>query len=206
MATNGAQQKTIDKKRQAMKLFSDWAEEQGEPGYCDWTHELDDHGADKWTLATRCDADGRVLVPTPEIIIDYMMQMAMGGASVKKGGAPEWRNHPAYKSIGKRTAGARTQICRTGLRRSRSRCTPSSGSVWLRWWTPSAPTLRATPACADGAQVAVEVHGAWAEARIAGDAGGARALDVACARYDQCAGDVDCSVYGDQYHHWRKLF
>ena len=42
------------------------------------------------------DADGGVQMPTPEFIVDYLMQMASGEGDVTKGGDPEYRKEAHY--------------------------------------------------------------------------------------------------------------
>ena len=100
----GAEVRSLDqrdlKRDRKVGLFGDWMETACHGKLIEWVR---DEETSLWELKAVRTEEGVPLVPRPVAIMEFSLKAARGDASVPKGGRPEYRDGPWYKSVnGKR--------------------------------------------------------------------------------------------------------
>ena len=92
--------RSLDQRDRKVGLFGDWLEASGHGKFIGW---VQDEETQLWKLAAVCGEDDTPRVPRPVAIMEFSLKAARGDESVPKGGRPQYRDGPWYKSVhGKR--------------------------------------------------------------------------------------------------------
>jgi hypothetical protein len=96
----GAEVISLDQRDRKVGMFGDWLEASGHGKYVEWVKDAE---TGLYRLDAVCTEGGEPLVPRPAAIMEFALKASRGDKSVPKGGRPEYRNGPQYKSVlGKR--------------------------------------------------------------------------------------------------------
>ena len=104
----GAEVRSLDQRDRKVGLFGDWLEASGHGKLIEWVRDEETSLYKlKAVRVKEGEEKGVPLVARPVAIMEFALKAARGDASVPKGGRPEYRDGPWYKSVNGKRPGQR---------------------------------------------------------------------------------------------------
>ena len=100
----GAEVRSLDQRERKVGLFGDWLVASGHGKFVEWVADTETSLFKLKALRTE---GGEPHVPRAVAIMEFALKAARGDVSVPKGGRPEYRNGPWYKSVNGKRQGER---------------------------------------------------------------------------------------------------
>jgi len=100
----GAEVRSLDQRERKVGLFGDWLEVGGHGKCVEW---VQDEETALYTLEVVREENGMPRVPRAAAIMEWALKAAQGDKAIPKGGRPEYRDGPQFKSVGGKRQGQR---------------------------------------------------------------------------------------------------